>query len=84
MDFPIKLRKKDRPLTLRTSDDIVEELVSFGRPHMHCHEDLTWSASVDLNTDKVKVGLEAKLRSGFRCPTLKAALIDVLEKCRGL
>lgn len=63
-------------------EDAIAHLLNFGRPHIHCHDDLTWSCSVELNTDQVIDG--AKVRSGFKHPTIGSAVAECVEKCNQL
>lgn len=60
------------------------ELVKYGEPRVfYCKgHSMGWGAAVDLNTDHV--GLEGTVRSGFRHPTPEAALLELLERVRGL
>ena len=63
-------------------EDQIAELMNYGKPRMHCHDDLTWSANVKLNTDQIVEGAEVK--SGFNHPTIGSAVTACLEKCRQL
>lgn len=75
-------RVKSAFLRETTLELMLAEMLEYGRPRLHCHDDLRWSAAVDLNTDRVEV--EATLRSGFGHPTPHAAAAAALEKCRKL
>lgn len=63
-------------------EDAIAELMNYGRPYIHCHDDLTWSCNVELNTDQVVEG--AKVRSGYKHPTIGSAVTACLDKCRSL
>lgn len=63
-------------------EDQIAELMGYGCPRMYCHDDLTWSCNVSLNTDQIVSG--AKVESGFRHPTIGSAVTVCLDKCRQL
>jgi len=63
-------------------EDQIAELMNYGKPSIMCHDDLTWSCGVTLNTDQIVEG--AKVRSGFNHPTIGSAVTATLEKCRQL
>ena len=63
-------------------EDAIAELMNYGRPSIFCHDDLTWSCNVELNTDCVVEG--AKVKSGYKHPTIGSAVTKCLENCRRL
>ena len=63
-------------------EDQIAALLAFGKPTIFCHDDLTWSCNVKLNTDKIVEG--AKVSSGFKHPTIGSAVACTLDKCRSL
>ncbi len=63
-------------------EETLVELMGYGRPSLYCHDDLTWSATVTLNTDSV--GLDGQCKSGFNHPTPGSAALAVLDRCKSL
>lgn len=63
-------------------EEMIAELMDYGRPSIFCSRELTWSCYVELNTDQIIDG--AKVRSGFGHPTINSAVGAVLEHCRTL
>jgi hypothetical protein len=68
-----------RPVLL---EEMLAECMKWGRPRLHCFDDLTWSCSVKLNT--THAFLNGEVSSGFGHETPAAAVTVVLEKLRQL
>lgn len=56
------------------------QVMACGRPHYWCNERGEWFCSVEIPTERA--GVTAEVASGFRHPTLSAALRALLERLR--
>ncbi len=69
-------------ITTEPLEQVIEKLCKFGRPYIHCHTDMTWSCSIDLNSDVV--GGSFSIKSGFKHKTAKEAAYTVLMRIHAL
>jgi hypothetical protein len=51
---------------------------NYGRPHIHCHEDGSWSCSCEMNTN-IK-GASSKIRSDYNLRSPLAAAQQCLDR----
>ena len=66
----------------QTLEQTLNALCQYGRPAMHCHDDMTWSCNVKMNTNGV-TGAEFTIRSDYQQTSPLSAAKQCLERVHG-
>jgi hypothetical protein len=66
---------KEAAISSMGVDNIIEYLRPYGLLNIHQHKD-GWSANIEL----FMPGVEATVRSGFQHPSLRSALLELMDR----
>ncbi len=61
-------------------EDRIAELLNYGTPSIFCHAPERWTATLDLNTDRVIVSAKVRAEGG----SIGECVLHLLDQCRSL